>query len=145
MIQNIAVDTVAIYSGGNPPSDQQALDDSSDSDTSLLCEIIRPRQLDPSAAAVQAAAETTTTSPLFHTADRLVTTVHDQDWYTARNPHTSINGPVCSRQWAVRNALGEPLILNNAAGFSTMSRLDFVLLMFPPTQLAGGYGSFDKR
>ena len=41
-----------------------------------------------------------------------------------------------SRQWAVRNALGEPLIPNNAAGFSTMSRLDFFLLMFPPTQLA---------
>ena len=36
---------------------------------------------------------------------------------------------------AVRNALGEPLILNNAAGFSKMSRFDFFLLMFPPTQL----------
>ena len=70
------------------------------------------------------------------TADRRVLTVHDQDWYTVRNPRTSINGPVNSRQWAVRNALGEPSILNNAGGFSTMSRLDFFLLMFLPTQLA---------
>ena len=72
---------------------------------------------------MKAAAEAT--SPLFLTADRLVTTVHDQDWYTVRNPHTSIN-----------SALGEPLIPNNSAGFSTMSRLAFFLLMFPPTQLA---------
>ena len=108
-----------------PPSDHQTLYDISDSDTSLLLETIRPWQLDPSAAA-QVLAETTTTAtttmPSFLTADRLVTTVHGQDWYTVRNCHTSINGPVYSRQWAVRNALGEPLIPNNAAGFSTMSR-----------------------
>ena len=78
--------------------------DSSDSNTSLLREIIRPRQLDPSAAAVQAAAETTTTSPLFLTADRLVTTVYEQDWYTVRNPYLN------QRSWAFRNVLGEPLI-----------------------------------
>ena len=61
-------------------SDQQALDDSSDSDISLFREKIRPQQLDPSAAAAQAVDETTTsTSPLFLTADRLVTTVQDQD------------------------------------------------------------------
>ena len=75
-------------------------------------ETIRPRQLDPSAAAAQVLAETTT-SPSFLTADRLVTTVHGQYWYTVRNRHTSINGPVYSRQWEVRNALGEPLILQD--------------------------------
>ena len=68
-----------------PPSYQQALDDSGDSDTSLLRETIRPRQLDPSAAAAQVLAETTkATSPSFLTADRLVTTVHGQDWHTAK-------------------------------------------------------------
>ena len=70
VIQNIAVETVAGKCPTRPPSDHQALDDSSDSDTSLLRETIRPRQLDLSAAAAQAAAETTTkTSPLFLTAD----------------------------------------------------------------------------
>ena len=66
---------------------------------------------------MQALDETTTTSPSFLTADRLITIVHGQDWYTARNPDTAINGPMYSRQWRFRNALGEPLILNNAAGF----------------------------
>ena len=60
VIQNIAVETDAIPVANaqhDPPSDHQAFDDSRDSNTSLLRETIRPRQRDPSAAAVQALAE----------------------------------------------------------------------------------------
>ena len=83
----------------------------------------------------EAAAPATTTTQLLLSADRRVTTVHEQDWFTVRNAQTVMNGPVYNRQWAFRNLLGDPLTPNNTAAFSRMSRLDCFLVMFPPKQL----------
>jgi hypothetical protein len=75
------------------------------------------------------------TSPLLE--GDIVDDVHGQLWHKVNNRNTgiNINGLVRQRQWAFRNALGEPILPTNMQTTRIMSRLDFFMLMFPPKQL----------
>ena len=86
------------------------------------------RRIDDGAAATEAPGDVPTPSVVVHD-----TTWHHDNIATLHD----VNGPVLQREWQIRDEAGNlfgpssPLV----AGQDTMSRLDYFLLMFPPTHL----------